>query len=467
MAADPFRSLFLRQVRTILSGDPNRDSLRLLLATAAPEVTDADLDDETTRNRIFKELRTRVHPDKHPNDDTATSIFQDVPPFYEACCRRLSASTSAKPQPSKSTSSTTSTSAPPRRASMSKEKETTIPQPPAAQTSSTSKTSFRPASTTTSRQRVSLPAEFKVVDKWPFLSCTHPIAPKASVLFANTDAANSDSNSGTYNKATLELLVAYQCINARGAVAHGAKPGLLFGYSKVTAEPRGTTAEQLLETKFRGVCRLDTPDTIKEELMSRGPVVSVSFVLSQVLKQHGGGTGSAIADSLYWQQRMNQTHAVMIVGWKLTAFGEVWLVHPPILSDSMKNKSPFDCLIPIAFGQFGIDTLCLAPASDLLDKAWQPGPFLDLNLSKWPGVWMSWKKCDVHLTANELQRLSECLASGFVSAATGMPGRKGPSRFVLRDEKKLAHSRAFCLKDVQWNPDKKMWKITVMRHATD
>lgn len=454
MASDPFRSFFLRQVRTILSTAPSRESLRQLLASADPDVTDEDLDDETIRTRVLKELRKRVHPDKHPNDDTATGIFQDVPPFYEACCRRLHLPVGA--------SSSQNTQPPLRRRSSASESETTIPQ--------TTTTNGSRRSSSTSRG-VSLPSEFTVTDKWPYIPLCHPGAPQASILFANS----SNDNDNDDNASVLELLLAYQCINARGAVAHRAKPGLFFGWSKVTAEPNGTTAEQLWQKKFRGACRFgeDINNTststianeIKEELMTRGPVVSVSFVLSPVLKQHGG---AAVADAFFWQQRMNQTHAVMIVGWKLTAFGEVWLVHPPRASAAIaKHKSISDILIPIAFGQFGIDTLCLAPASDLLDKAWQPGPFLDLNLSKWPDKWMDWKKCDVHLTANELQRLSECLGTGFVAAATATSGRKAPMRFVLRDEKKLAHSRAFCLRDVQWNPEKKMWKITIMRQSTD
>ncbi|KAI2493678.1 hypothetical protein MHU86_20857 [Fragilaria crotonensis] len=334
MASDPFRSFFLRQVRTILSTAPSRESLRQLLASADPDVTDEDLDDETIRTRVLKELRKRVHPDKHPNDDTATGIFQDVPPFYEACCRRLHLPVGA--------SSSQNT------------------QPPLRRRSGAS------------------------CQTW-------------SILWLE----QGDSRAQWYNGRTI--------------VAEEISGACRFG-------------EDINNTSTSTIA-----NEIKEELMTRGPVVSVSFVLSPVLKQHGG---AAVADAFFWQQRMNQTHAVMIVGWKLTAFGEVWLVHPPRASAAIaKHKSISDILIPIAFGQFGIDTLCLAPASDLLDKAWQPGPFLDLNLSKWPDKWMDWKKCDVHLTANELQRLSECLGTGFVAPPTATSGRKAPMRFVLRDER--------------------------------
>ena len=449
MTTDHFRSLFLRQVRAILSSTPSRETLRQLLAMADPEVTDEDLDNEAIRTRVLKELRKRVHPDKHPNDDTATGIFQDVPPFYEACCGRLHVPVGATSQNAQT---------PLRSSSSVNQKETKMAQTTTANDGSSS---------TTTWSEVSFPSEFTVTDTWPFMPLCHPVAPQAGMLFENN---NNDNDSA------LELLLAYQCINARGAVAHRARPGLFFGWNKVAAEPHGTTAEQLWQKKFRGARRFGEDgnnssatstttiaNQIKEELMSRGPVVSVSFVLSPVLKQHNG---SAIGEAFFWQHRMNQTHAVMIVGWKLTAFGEVWLVYPPRVSGGIaKHKSVSDILIPIAFGQFGIDTLCLAPASDLLDKVWQPGPFLDLNLSKWPDKWMGWKKCDVHLTSNELQRLSECLGTGFVAAATS--GRKEPLRFVLRDEKKLAHSRAFCLKDVQWNPVKKLWKITIIRQGTD
>ncbi|KAI2492086.1 hypothetical protein MHU86_22483 [Fragilaria crotonensis] len=236
----PFRSFFLRQVRTILSTAPSRESLRQLLASADPDVTDEDLDDETIRTRVLKELRKRVHPDKHPNDDTATGIFQDVPPFYEACCRRLHLPVGA--------SSSQNTQPPLRRRSSASESETTIPQ--------TTTTNGSRRSSSTSRG-VSLPSEFTVTDKWPYIPLCHPGAPQASILFANS----SNDNDNDDNASVLELLLAYQCINARGAVAHRAKPGLFFGWSKVTAEPNGTTAEQLWQKKFRGLVGLEKIST--------------------------------------------------------------------------------------------------------------------------------------------------------------------------------------------------------------
>ena len=427
MATDPFRSLFLRQIRVVLSDQPSRESLRQLLTIVSPELADEDLDDEITRTKLFRELRARVHPDKHPNDESATSIFQDIQPFYDSCCSRMSVTTET-----------------PRRNSASA--QDSIPKPTTSAMGNTTYSHF-----TSSSSPHTHPTDFVVTNTWPFMSFHHPVAPNAKSIFENST-----------NSHVLEILMAYRCINSRGAVAHGAKPALFFGWSKVLAEKEGTTAQQFFHTKYRGARQLETVDTIKEELQRRGPVVSVSFVLSPAFAK-----STKNADAFY-MQRIHQTHALLIVGWKLTAFGEVWLVYPPDPSGAPKNRSVTDMLIPIAVGQYHIDTLCLAPESALLDKAWQEGPFLDLNLSQWPDKWMSWKKCDVHLTSNELQRLSECLGVGFVAAATSSPmaGRPEPARFVLRDEKKLAHSRAYRLKDVQWNPVKKMWKISIILQST-
>lgn len=409
MAVDPFRALFLRQVRTILSGQPSREALYQLLTTVTPELTDEDLDDESRRGRAFKELCLRVHPDKHPNDDTATAVFQEVPPFYEACVRRLHV--------------------PIQKKSLQEMKEDSGGSPSKSTHNNT-------ANQGVIQNRSSCPVDFIATEKWPYLSFQHPVVPNIKVLFAKSNA--------------LELCMGYRCINLRGAIAHRARPNLFFGWSKVESDTaRFQTTEQIWNAKFRGTRRLDTVEAIQTEVSTRGPVLSTSFVLSSRF------SNTTEHSDAFYLQRINQTHPLVIVGWKSTPLGDVWLVYPPITSSRRSTE-----LIPIAFGQFGINTLCLAPESDLQDKAWQAGPFLDLNLSKWPDAWMTWKKCDIHLTSNELEKLSECLGTGFVIAA------EKQTRFVLRDERKLAHSRAYTLKDVQWNAAKQMWKVSVLLQAT-
>jgi hypothetical protein len=428
---DPFRALFLRQVRTILAGDANRDSLFQLLTIVAPELTDKDLDDSQKRTKAYKELRLRVHPDKHANDETATSVFQDVPSFYELCCRRLHVR--SKSTNSKRTTKTTTT--------FKRSESGPVKVVPTQQQSTTTNRDTSTQQTPSIPRKSPFPTNFQVTDTWPFLSFSHPIVPNAKVLSENVNL--------------MELFLAYQCINSRGAVAHRAKPGLFFGWSKVQKDAQTfRSAEEFFSAKYRGARRLEGPDAIKVELMSRGPVISTSFLLSQSFMN------TSEFSSSFYKSLIHHIHPLMIVGWKLTSFGEVWLVYPSCKTSTITND---DYLIPIAIGQFGIDSLCLAPESDLQEKVWQSGPYLDLNLSKWPEEWMSWKKCDIHLTSNELEKLSECLGTGFVVASSGMEA----TRFVVRDEAKFAHSRAYCVKDVQWNTLKKMWKVSVILHTSD
>jgi hypothetical protein len=156
---------------------------------------------------------------------------------------------------------------------------------------------------------------------------------------------------------------------------------LFFGWSKVESDTaRFETTEQIWNAKFRGTRRLDTVEAIQTEICTRGPVLSTSFVLSSRF------ANTTEHSDAFYLQRINQTHPLLIVGWKSTPLGDVWLVYSPIASSRKSTE-----LIPIAFGQFGINALCLAPESDLQDKAWQSGPFLDLNLSKWPDAWTTWK----------------------------------------------------------------------------
>jgi hypothetical protein len=450
---DPFRALFLRQVRTILAGDANRDSLFQLLSIVAPELSDGDLEDASKRTRAYKELRLRVHPDKHPNDETATSVFQDLPTFYNLCCRRLHVRSKISNIPGTTATSTTT----PRTTNLFKKSEsfsgkattgpTQQPAPAPAPAPSQQQQQQQQSTTSSTPQTPSIPRKspyptnFQVTDTWPFLSFSHPIAPNVKILSESI--------------ALLELFLAYQCINSRGAVAHRAKPGLYFGWSKVQKDAQSfRTIEEFFSAKYRGARRLEGPDAIKVELMSRGPVISTSFLLSQSFMN------SSEFSSLFFKNLIHHFHPLLIVGWKLTSFGEVWLVYPP---RKTAPTSMDENLIPIAIGQFGIDTLCLAPESDLQEKVWQSGPYLDLNLSKWPEEWMTWRKCDIHLTSIELEKLSECLGTGFVAASSSMES----TRFVVRDEAKYAHSRAYCLKDVQWNPVKKMWKVSVILHTND
>ena len=371
---DPFRAHFLRHVRHIITNEPGKEALHNLLGFISPELTEQDVADFCKRNKAFKELKLRIHPDKHPNDNSVTALFQDVQKFFDACCRIL-------------------------------EKKK------------------KPAS---KRSVTSFPTEFKVYDKWPFMNFSHPVVPNREALAAK--------------KNTLNIFMAYRCINARAAIAHGAQPSLIFDWQQVLdTVGLGFTTEKLFSEKYKGAKRLEGVDDIKEELTTRGPVVSTSFVLSQ---SFANTTEFAHSFSM---ERIKKNHPLLIVGWKLTAFGEVWLVLLPY-NDSIAS---------VAFGQFGIDDMCLAPESKLENMPCQSGPFLDLDMSGYPKDWRTWSDIELYLSSSELESLSTSVNAGFVAA------KEKKTRFVICDKNKLAHSRACNVKDIQWKETKKKWLVSI------
>ena len=72
--------------------------------------------------------------------------------------------------------------------------------------------------------------------------------------------------------------VAYQCINARGAIAHGGKTGLKYDVNKEANSFR--TVEEVFSL-HGGTKKFHDISDIKSELMLRGPLVSASFVLTE------------------------------------------------------------------------------------------------------------------------------------------------------------------------------------------
>lgn len=378
---DPYRALFLRQVRQIATSKPGRASLHQLLRTVEPELTLDDVESPLTRKRAFGQLKKRILQNGRNEDaDAADELYFEVGEFFDACCRVMDA-------------------------------------PVATRIGADIKT---PAPI----QTPSFPPDFNVVEKWPFICYHHPVIPEMGNL--------ADRNS------TLDVFMGYKCINARGCVAHGTKPGLFYGWSKVEQDSaRCVNAGHLFSEKFQGARRLVGKNAIKEELTTRGPVISTSFVLAPNYVSSSENMSSFLED------RIGKNHPVVIVGWELTAFGEVWRA---IACD--------DTVIPIAFGQFGIDEACIAPVSNLEHVSWQSGPFLDLDVSNWPVDWMSWTEPEFLLTSDQLATLSERLDEGFRS----VKGKR--ARFVVRDKTKLAHSRVWYLDDIKWDPTAKKWNIT-------
>jgi hypothetical protein len=433
---DPYRELFLRQVRQIVTAtsQPGPESLHQLLKTVSPEITlEEAVHNVGTRNKAFQELKLRIQRGSNAttaagqssqSDTSITALIHHVDNFFDACCCQL-----ALVKPSTVNSNTSNSNVVVVQKQLQQQQISTMTM------TMTTTTTVVPK-----KSAFSSPSEFKVTDKWPHVSLHHPITP-ATQTFHGTSS-------------TLDILMAYKCINARGCIAYGAKPGLFFGWSKVeqdavrfggTPNNLSETIEHFFREKFKGAKRLEGVEAIKQELITRGPVLSVSFTLSASF------ANSPEHKDSYCAERINQNHPVILVGWNLTSFGEVWLVRS--FDDNVTT--------PIAFGQFKIDELCMAPMSDLDNVSWQGGPFVDVDMSQWPKDWRNWTTPEFFLSSSELERLSECLEGGFLVTPLSSPASTNPEsrRFVIRDAARRAHSRTWYLQDIQFVSSTKQWKV--------
>ena len=194
--------------------------------------------------------------------------------------------------------------------------------------------------------------------------------------------------------------------------------------------------------------------------MTRGPVVSVSFRLSEAylsqLRANTDAGDKAFADDL-----VGGIHELLIVGWCLTPYGEAWQVLPLMDAGVSATKNTADKaqerhedmsvpLLRIGFGQFGIDEEVLAPESNLENVSWQPGPYFDSDFSDIEN-WRNWEQMDLPITEGELVSLGRCFKNGLFSGET----------FVLRDETKKAHSASYTIKNIKWMEETQEWFVTI------
>ena len=270
---------------------------------------------------------------------------------------------------------------------------------------------------------VRFPMEFHVKDKWPFLDVQHPITEY------------------TVSSKMVSKSIAYKCVNYRGSIAHGKRAELIFTNNYASRDTSGTVKEVF--EKLGGSKILDSIDAIKEELMKHGPVVSVSFRLTEAFlntNEHAACFSPLL---------INSSHAVLIVGWKHSAFGEMWLVR------SVKEGSG-DILL--AMQQFSIEDRCVAPLSSFENIPWQYGKRV-LNVTfgddkSWR-LWLSSKRMICPVTSKDLVTLSMVLGCGFCQASAKKIS------FLARDEAKKARSLRVRLNNVSWNKSKKLWDVTL------
>jgi hypothetical protein len=249
-----FRKLFLQHIEDVVTNqEPSRESLMKLLQQGKPDFSDEDASNESARGSAFRVLKGLIHPDKHPGDcaQTVTSLFQDVQTFYDRCCIVMIAHHHG---------------------------------------GSNCNVARRRSPTS-----VNYPLQFHVKDQWPFLEV---VEPKISLFFADI------------NHGLIARLIAYKCINSRGTIAHGKKAELFYSTEQVTGfEACDSVKDAFFDVGGSKV--LTDIDSIKEELMTSGPVVSTSFILARSFLnacEHSSSFDASLID---------QVHPIVVVGWKL------------------------------------------------------------------------------------------------------------------------------------------------------
>lgn len=176
-------------------------------------------------------------------------------------------------------------------------------------------------------------------------------------------------------------------------------------------------------------------DEIKVELIYRGPVISFSFIPTKNL---AAKFPDCIIDS-----RIKKHHYCLLVGWKLTEFGEVWLVQ-----SYHGNK-----LMEIPVGQYNIEETIIFPKDDFKNVTWQQGPYFDKDMSNHKD-WFECSEIDFKLSSSELEDFVCIFGNLGISQII-----TDKVRFVIRDVNCVAHSRSCKLADVSFDRKKKMWKL--------
>jgi hypothetical protein len=100
MAGDSaFRRLLLDTVDATIKQSPSTNALIELLRITTPSLASNNskqrndsyekVRDVPQREKLFRTLQLRIHPDKHPGDERVTALFQEVTLFYQRCVEVL------------------------------------------------------------------------------------------------------------------------------------------------------------------------------------------------------------------------------------------------------------------------------------------------------------------------------------------------------------------------------------------
>ena len=278
-----------------------------------------------------------------------------------------------------------------------------------------------------------MPFEFDAkASKWPYLSYNQPMLDNAAL--SNEQVAS---------------LVAYQCVNTRGTIAHGKHAPSRFISQQVLATFQEEPFD--VETIFNawGGCKTMDGDgiihEIKQEIFEHGPVVSTSFSFS-----HNDGYFFPHLKGLVAQT------AILIVGWKATEVGEAWLVQPLETPMSAQGQYQQAHPIPIAFGQFGINETCLAPIDTFENCPWEEGPYVDISFSpETSPVWRTWSGVQAPITTEQYIELTKELGRISFGPTQTLPA------VTVRDKEFIARSERAQIDNIEWREETKEMIVSV------
>ena len=183
-------------------------------------------------------------------------------------------------------------------------------------------------------------------------------------------------------------------IGSRASIVHGKLPEQ-FGLGMIAAL-KNSPPDQFKKTVNAEVAEMKGPlnneEMIKNEIFENGPVLSLSFrPTEEFLKQNESVKG--LDSSL-----QGQVHPVMIIGWKITPYGEAWLLRG---SDEHNDRQS----LGVSFGQYGIIEEVYGLSNVDLEKyPWIPGPHLSRDFTNRP-AWRLEEELRLDISKVELDEI--------------------------------------------------------------
>jgi len=380
----------LNQVqKAITTQDANFNTLYSLLLLVMPQLKREDMTNKKIRLQAVKELLRQIHPLNFPGEEKAKITYEGLQSFYDRSCERYLAAHNVVAIQEKE-------NAQPKRVSEKSMQQSLLHQ---------------------DGSQDPMRCDFFVGQKWKYLGNYCRPLPITNITTGKI----------------LAPLVAYQCINARGSIAHGRRPSLIYSWDNVMA-CSGLSVLDIF-AKYGGHVVISDVKSIKAELMHGGPVVSTTFIPDEKIAKR---YSASIIES-----RLNKYHYCLIVGWTGTSNGEVWLV----------QNYQGNAIIHVPIGRHHIEDIVVFPKNRLDTLTWQNGPYLDRDMSKVDG-WLEMNSVELVIKTHELELLAEVFDGHGLHHVMA-----NKERFVLRDMKIQSKSRSCILAEVIWDKHAKVWII--------